>query len=131
MESYSWYQALIKPSFAPPAWLFGPVWSALYLVIAVSFGSVFYKVYTKEIPFIVALPFILNLVFNVAFTSLQFGLRNNYLASVDILLILVTLLWALISIYPYMRVVTYANVPYLLWVSCATVLQFTITYLNR
>ncbi len=131
MESYSWYQTLIKPSFAPPAWLFGPVWSVLYLVIAVSFGSVFYKVYTKEIPFIVALPFILNLVFNVAFTPLQFGLRNNYLASVDILLILVTLLWALISIYPYMRVVTYANVPYLLWVSYATVLQFTITYLNR
>ncbi len=131
MESYSWYQSLIKPSFAPPVWLFGPVWSVLYVIIAVSFGTVFYKVYTKEIPFIVAVPLILNLVFNAAFTPLQFGLKNNYLASVDILLILGTLVWALVVIYPYIRLVVYANIPYLLWVSFATVLQLTITYLNK
>lgn len=131
METYAWYAALIKPSWAPPVWLFGPVWSVLYVMIALTFGAVFYKVFTKEIPFIVAVPFILNLIFNAAFTPLQFGLRNNYLASIDILLILGTLVWALFAIYPHMRIVAYANIPYLLWVSIATILQLSITYLNR
>jgi len=74
-----------------------------------------------------ALPFALNLVFNFAFTPLQFGLKNNLLASIDILLILATLIWALYVIWPYMRWVVYANIPYLLWVSFATILQITIT----
>jgi tryptophan-rich sensory protein len=87
-------------------------------------------VYQGEIPKIVALPFVLNLFFNAAFTPLQFGLQNNLLASLDIALVLGTLLWALIVIYPYAAVVTYVNIPYFLWVLFATILQFTITYLN-
>ena len=130
-NTYSWYARLIKPSFAPPSWLFGPVWTVLYAIIAVTFGTVFYKAFTRELPPSVWLPFALNIAFNAAFTPLQFGLRNNYLASVDILLILATLLWALVVIYPRVPLVTYANLPYLLWVSFATVLQLSITYLNR
>jgi tryptophan-rich sensory protein len=141
-NSYNWYQALIRPSWAPPSWLFGPVWTVLYTIIAVSFGFVFYKAYTKQIPWLVALPFALNLVFNFAFTPLQFGLKNNLLAAIDILLVLATLIWALYSIYsfglknhiqtgaPTFAWVIYVNLPYLLWVSFATVLQLTITYLN-
>jgi tryptophan-rich sensory protein len=91
---------------------------------------VFYKVYTKEIPLIVALPFALNLFLNFIFTPLQFGLRSNILASIDILLVLATLVWAIIVIYPHIKWVAYAQVPYLLWVTFATVLQLTITYLN-
>ena len=79
----------------------------------------------------VALPFVLNIVFNLAFTPIQFGLKNNVLASLDILLILVTLLWALVAIYPYMKWVALVNIPYVLWVTFATILQLTITYLNR
>lgn len=130
-ETYSWYQTLIKPSWAPPSWLFGPVWSVLYTLIAISFGTVFYKVFTRELPAMVAVPFVLNLVFNFAFTPLQFGLKSNMLAAVDILLVLGTLIWALILIYPHMKWVAYINIPYLLWVSFATVLQLTITVLNR
>ena len=130
-NSYNWYSTLIKPSWAPPSWLFGPVWSVLYAVIAVSFGTVFYKAFTKQIPWIVALPFVLNLIFNFAFTPLQFGLKNNLLSAIDILCVLGTLAWAMISIFPYVRWITYAQVPYLLWVSFATVLQLTITYLNK
>ena len=85
----------------------------------------------KHAPFAVALPFALNLIFNLAFTPLQFGLRNNLLAAVDVLLVLGTLIWAMIAIYPRARWVTYMQLPYLLWVSFATVLQMTITYLNR
>jgi len=127
------YAELIKPSWAPPSWLFGPVWTVLYVIIAVSFGTVFYKAFTKQIPWMVALPFVLNLVFNFAFTPIQFGLKNNLLASLDILFVVGTLVWALYAVWtnvPELRWVVYANIPYLLWGTFATVLQLTVTYLN-
>ena len=107
MKTKDWYAQLKKPAWAPPAWLFGPVWSVLYLIIA------------------------LNLMFNAAFTPLQFGLRSNALAAVDITLVLGTLIWALATIYPIAPWVLYANIPYLIWVCFATVLQYTITAQNR
>jgi tryptophan-rich sensory protein len=131
MDTYNWYSQLIKPFWSPPAWLFGPVWTVLYAIIAITFGTVFYRAFTKQIPWLVALPFLLNLVFNFAFTPLQFGLKNNFLSSIDILLVLGTLIWALYAIWQQMRWVVYVNIPYLLWVSFATVLQLTITYLNK
>jgi len=134
MNTYNWYSQLIKPSWSPPSWLYGPVWTVLYAIIAISFGTVIYKTFTGKISWVIALPFILNLIFNFSFTPLQFGLKNNLLAAVDILLILSTLIWALIALWyasPELRWAVYANIPYLLWVSFATVLQLTITYLNR
>jgi len=134
MNTYNWYSQLEKPTWSPPSWLFGPVWTVLYAIVAVTYGTVFYKTFTKQIPWIVALPFALNLIFNFAFTPLQFGLKNNLLAVVDILLVLGTLVWAFYVIWntsPKLHWVVYANIPYLLCVSFATVLQLTITYLNR
>ncbi|MFA5994575.1 MAG: TspO/MBR family protein [Parcubacteria group bacterium] len=131
MNTYNWYSQLIKPFWAPPAFLFGPVWTFLYVLITISFGKVFWMTWKKEITLMVALPFLLNLIFNLAFTPLQFGLRSNLLTAVDILLVLVTLVWAMMAIYPHARWIAYIQIPYLLWVSFATVLQLTITYLNR
>ena len=134
MNTYNWYSQLIKPSWSPPSWLFGPVWTILYLIIAVSFGTVFYKTIIGKLSWVLALPFTLNLIFNFAFTPIQFGLKNNLLAAIDILLVLITLIWALIAIWqalPELRWVVYANIPYLVWVSFATALQLTITYLNK
>ena len=142
MQTALWYQQLLKPSWAPPSWIFGPVWTVLYAIIVASFAAVFYKVFTREIPWFVAVPFALNLIFNVAFSPIQFGLKNNLLASIDILLVLGTLIWALFALYSYgltrhieTGVPTYtwiivANIPYLLWVAFASILQLTITYLN-
>lgn len=129
-NSYNWYSTLVKPSWAPPSYLFGPVWSVLYILIAISFGKVFLMFYHKQISFMVVLPFILNLFFNFIFTYLQFGLKNNLLAAIDILLVLMTIIWLMIAIYPHARWITYIQIPYLLWVSFATVLQLTVTRLN-
>ncbi len=84
----------------------------------------------KKIPFMAALPFLLNIIFNLIYTPIQFGLKNNILASIDILLILATLIWAMTSIYKHKKWITYIQIPYVLWVSFATVLQVAITYLN-
>lgn len=130
MDIASWYAQLIKPSWAPPTWLFGPAWTVLYVFIVISFGKVFWLVWKKQLPRMIAVPFVLNLIFNAAFTPIQFGLRNNWLAAVDILLVLSTLLWCIVVIYPKIRWVAYVQIPYLLWVTFATVLQLTITYLN-
>ena len=131
MTTYTSYQALLKPFWSPPAWLFGPVWTVLYAIIAVTFGTVFYRAATGALPWMVALPFALNLVFNFSFTYFQFVLRNNYLAALDILLVFATLIWALVAVYPYIKWVALFNIPYLAWVAFATILQLTITYLNR
>ena len=130
-NTYNWYSQLIKPSWAPPSSIFGPVWTFLYCLIAVSFGTVFYEAFTGELSWFVALPFILNLVFNFAFTPLQFRLKNNLIAAADVLLVLGTLVWAVFAIWPHARWIAYAQAPYLLWVSFATILQMTITYLNK
>lgn len=130
-NTYNWYSSLIKPTWAPPRWLFGPVWSVLYAIIAISYGTVFYKVYTKELPVKLIFPFILNLIFNFSFTYFQFTLKNNVLASIDILLVLITLIWSLVIIYRYIKWIALVNIPYLLWVLFATVLQLTITWMNR
>jgi len=129
-NSSEWYQIIIRPEWAPPSWLFGPVWTVLYVLIIISFGYVAYLAYHKQMPRVVALPFVLNIIFNLLFTPLQFGLQNNILAGIDILLVLATLIWAMVAVYPYKKWVTYIQIPYLLWVSFATVLQLTIVYLN-
>jgi tryptophan-rich sensory protein len=107
------------------------VWTVLYIVIAVTFGHVLYLCIMRRIPWRTMLPFALNLIFNLAFSPIEFGLRINELAALDILLVLGTLQWALRAIWPHRRWVALANLPYLVWVSFATVLQLSITWLNR
>lgn len=79
----------------------------------------------------VLLPFIINLISNFLFTPIQFGLKNNLLASLDISIVVSSLVWAIILVYPYFKIVSFIQIPYLLWGLFATVLQFTITYLNK
>lgn len=129
-QSAIWYAALIKPSFAPPSWLFGPVWTVLYVIIAITFIRVFYLAIKRKISATVTIPFILNLIFNLAFTPIQFGLQNNYLGALDVLAVLFTLVWAMSVIWPHSRKVALWQIPYLVWVLFATVLQLSITYLN-
>ncbi len=124
------YKAYRKPSWAPPSWVFGPVWSVLYLLIAISFGYVAYLFIGGNISFWIVLPFLLNLIFNAAYTLLQFRYNKYVLASLDEVLVAVTLLWAQVAIFPTAAWVSYLNIPYLAWVCFASVLQITITVMN-
>ncbi len=129
-DTYIWYQTLIKPPWAPPSWLFGPVWAFLYAIIAISFGFVFYKTIKGKLPWSMALPFALNLIFNFAFSPIQFGLKNNLLALLVVVFVVATLIWGFLVAWSRIRWVVYVNIPYLLWVVFASVLQATITFLN-
>ncbi|MDD4327446.1 MAG: tryptophan-rich sensory protein [Eubacteriales bacterium] len=126
-----WYEQLLKPRWSPPAFLFGPVWTVLYIGILITFGTAIYMFAKSQISWLVILPFFLNIAFNLAFTPLQFSLRNNWLALIDIILVLITLIWAMVEIYPFAPWISFVNIPYLLWVAFATVLQASITCMNR
>jgi benzodiazapine receptor len=129
-DTAQWYSTIIKPSFSPPAWAFGVAWSILYPIIFASFGYIYFQIIRKHIPGFVAIPVTLNLISNFAFSPIQFGLKNNVLAMVDIFIVLGSLIWALKLILPYSKTAFYALIPYLIWVSFATILQISITYLN-
>jgi len=130
MQGRSFYAEIKKPRWAPPARIFAPVWTILYVLIALSYGHVGYLFFTGQIVFITALPFALNLIFNLAYSPIQFVLRNYVLGSLDIVLILATLVWEMLVIYPFVPWVAFINIPYLLWVSFATVLQLAVMELN-
>lgn len=126
-----WYHQLNKPSWAPNENTIGLVWSILYPIIIAVNIYVIVRVVKHTIPIRVAIPFWINAVVNILFTPIQFGLRNNLLASIDAVLILVTIVWAMIAIWQYSKYASLAYVPYLVWVSIATVLQISITLMNR
>lgn len=130
MNYMTQYADFVRPSWAPPAWIFGPVWTVLYILIGISFGYMIYKWAKGKVSSNMIMPFLLNLMFNFAFTPIQFGLMNMPLATIDILLVLVTLIWAMRVAWKKYRWVALMNIPYLLWVSFATVLQITVFTLN-
>ena len=126
----TWYAGLNKPFFSPPNWLFGPVWSVLYILMGVALGRVWYfgrrHLWGKTALY----HFGAQLIFNGLWSLVFFGLKNPLLA-----LIVIIILWVLIerSIY-WFRVVdkksAYMLFPYIAWVSFASVLNTAILYLN-
>ena len=130
MSFMDWYNTLEKPSWTPDPAFIGTMWSILYPIIAVTFLFVFIQGFRAKIPKIVMLPFAINLVANLAFTPIQFGLRNLTLASLDILIIWGTLVWMMVAIWKHYRLIAIAQLPYFAWVSVATVLQLSINVMN-
>jgi tryptophan-rich sensory protein len=131
MDFMTWYESLEKPGWTPDPATIGLVWQTLYPIILVTFAFVFVQAVRKKIPGRVALPFAINLVANLVFTPIQFGLRNLTLAALDILVVWATILWMITAVWKHYRWVAVAQVPYLIWVSIATVLQLSITWMNR
>lgn len=124
------YAQLRQPWFAPPAWLFGPVWTVLYVIIAITYGYSAYAAWHGMLPLWLVGVLVLNLIANFSYTPLQFGLRNIPLATVSIFATLATLVVIIVGTYPYLPLVSLANIPYLAWVSFATLLHITIAVMN-
>jgi benzodiazapine receptor len=123
-----WYVALQKPSWTPPNWLFGPVWTILYVAIALAGWSVWRSralSITKPI-----LLWLLQLVLNGLWSWLFFGLRRPDLALIDIVALLIAICWFIASAKKISRIGAWLFVPYALWVSFATALNFSIWQLN-
>jgi len=127
----SWYDTLAKPSWTPPASFIGTMWTILYPIIIVVFGYMVVRVIRGDAPTTLLVPIVLNAVTNIAFTPIQFGLKNLPLASLDILLVLATIIWCMVAFWPYSRIASLALTPYLLWVATASTLQLSITWMNR
>ena len=83
-----------------------------------------------KVSWLVALPFATNLLANLIFTPIQFGMRNLPLAAVDILIVWATIIWCVVGVWRHYRWVAVAQGPYFVWVSLATVLQLSITAMN-
>jgi benzodiazapine receptor len=125
-----WYESLEKPVWTPEPETIGVIWQVLYPIILISFSYVFLKAVRGTIPWVVALPFAVNLVANLAFTPILFGLRSLVLASFDIVVVLTTIVLGMGMIWRYHRWVAVVQVPYLIWVAIATCLQLAITQMN-
>lgn len=128
----AWYALINKPFFTPPNWVFAPVWTLLYIMMGFAAGSVWNKIDTDEANVKKAfLFFLIQLALNALWSFLFFGLHNPMLASIEIIL-----LWLMIfETYKQFKVIDKfaANLllPYLVWVSYATLLTISVWYLNR
>lgn len=125
------YQNLIQPAFAPPGWVFGPVWTVLYILMGVAAYRVWVSGKDEQAIRRALMFYIVQLVFNFLWSLLFFGLGWRGLALIEIIV-----LWALIggTILQFKKVepiAAYLLVPYWLWVSFATVLNYAIWVLNR
>jgi len=130
MEWMDWYNSLQKPAWTPEPATIGLIWQILYPVIIVTFGFVIVQAIRKKVHWKAALPFAINLVANLIFTPIQFGMRNLPLAAVDIVIVWGTIIWMMVAIWNRYHWVAVAQVPYLVWVSIATVLQLSINWSN-
>lgn len=125
-----WYKQLARPSFNPPGWVFGPVWTLLYILIGVSFFLIWSRGFSGKAGRAALICFLAQLVLNAIWTLLFFGLRSPLLAFIDIALLLVAILLTIISFSAISRLAACLLIPYLAWVGFATVLNAAIWRLN-
>jgi benzodiazapine receptor len=125
----TWYPILAKPSFNPPNWIFGPVWTGLYVLMAVAAWLVWRRAGATHARTALLL-FVLQLALNSAWSLLFFGLHRIDLALIDIVLLLGAIVATMLAFYRHRPVAAWLLVPYLAWVSFATVLNLAIWRLN-
>ena len=130
MTWMEWYNSLAKPAWTPAPPTIGMIWQILYPIIIVSFGFLFIQAIRRKGPWQVAVPFAINLISNLIFTPIQFGMRNLALASVDILIVWGSIVWMIVAVWSHYRWIAVAQIPYFIWVSIATVLQLSVTIMN-
>ena len=128
----TWFPTLIKPNFNPPAWVFAPVWSTLYIMMGIAAGLVWNRIdFERETVRKALLFFVIQLVLNALWSILFFGLKNPLLALIEIVLLWLMIYETYVKFVKIDKIAGYLFIPYLLWVSFATVLNASIWWLNR
>ena len=124
-----WYAALKKPAWNPPAWIFGPVWTALYTMMAVAVWLVWkrggFLAHRRPLAL-----FLTQLVLNAAWTPLFFGLHQPGFAFVEMVALWLAIAATLAAFWPFSRASAWLLAPYLAWVSFAAALNFALWRLN-
>lgn len=119
----NWYVTLNKPSFSPPNWIFGPVWTILYILM----GYTLYLVWVKRsVPTIFWIQLILNAIWSIIF----FGMKNPVLALADIVALWIAIILTIKVFYKINKLAGQLLFPYLAWVSFASILNIAIVLLN-
>ncbi len=126
----TWYAALNKPSFSPPNWIFGPVWTILYFLLGVSFYLIWRQGWKKQRVTVAAQYFLVQMVLNGIWSPVFFGLRAPLLGLIVISAMWVLTVMTMQKLYPVSRPAFYLLIPYLLWISFATLLNAAIFLLN-
>ena len=122
----TWYGGLVKPFFNPPNWIFGPVWTLLYLMMAVSLYFILSKGSQDKEAKKGMIIFFVQLFLNIGWSYFFFFSHNSMLAFFEILVLWMMILLTILQFKKVNKTAAYLLVPYLLWVTFATVLNFSI-----
>jgi tryptophan-rich sensory protein len=125
----AWFTSLTKPSWNPPNWLFAPVWTTIYLLLIISASIIWHRAKVYERGPLMRL-YAINAVFNLAWSFCFFQAESTALGLADIILVWVTVLMLVIKTWPVSRAASLMLMPYLLWVTFATALNYSIMRLN-
>ena len=121
-----WYSEILLPSFTPPSWVFGPVWTTLYIFMSIAAWLVWQQISDKKIIQI----YFVHLFFNSIWSVIFFGFHQIFFALIDLGIILVFIIWLMRIYYQVNKISFLLMIPYLLWSSYALILNGTIFYLN-
>lgn len=126
----TWYPTLVKPPFQPPSFVFGPVWTALYVMMGLSFYLVLMAARSLKDRRFASILFALQLALNFSWSVAFFGLHHPFLALIVIASLWAAILANILCFHPMSRLAAYLLLPYLAWVSFASYLNFMIWQLN-
>jgi len=126
-----WFNSLNKPSWNPPAYIFGPVWSLLYLLMGISLWLVWKSNKHSDKKEVAITFFVIQLLLNFWWSLLFFKFHSPALALVDILLLVLLILFTMIQFFPISKIAFYILIPYVFWVGFATALNYSIWVLNK
>jgi len=129
-EIPTWYAALAKPTWAPPNWLFGPVWTTLYILIGVALFLVWRKGSDKKEVKLALLVFAVQLVLNVLWSVVFFGYHSLLGGFIAVILLWIAILANIIVFYRVSKPAGLLLVPYIIWVSIASYLNYSVYLLN-
>jgi len=127
----SWYQSINKPSWNPPGWIFGPVWTTLYLLMGIALYLVWKSETSSDLKKTAITLFSIQLILNFFWSIIFFNQQQIGWALVEIIMMWIAILFTIFSFAKISNIAAWLLVPYISWVSFATILNYTIWKLNN